>query len=113
MCNVRAEIGDSEIGPVAARTPERVAAGSSPVLAHGSRSRTARPACSATDRAGSVTHMVGRSGAEAAFGRVLTAMITPFSPDGSLDAEATGALAEELVDLGNDGLVVNGTTGES
>jgi 4-hydroxy-tetrahydrodipicolinate synthase len=57
--------------------------------------------------------MVGRSGAEAAFGRVLTAMVTPFRRDGSLDADATGVLAEQLVDLGNDGLVVNGTTGES
>ena len=57
--------------------------------------------------------MVGSSGAGAAFGRVLTAMVTPFRPDGSLDADAAGALAEHLVDLGNDGLVVNGTTGES
>ncbi len=47
------------------------------------------------------------------FGRMLTAMVTPFHADGSLDEAAAGALAVELVDLGNDGLVVNGTTGES
>jgi 4-hydroxy-tetrahydrodipicolinate synthase len=47
------------------------------------------------------------------FGRMLTAMVTPFHADGSLDEAAAAALAVELVDLGNDGLVVNGTTGES
>jgi len=47
------------------------------------------------------------------FGRVLTAMVTPFDADGSLDLKRAGELAEHLVDLGNDGLVVNGTTGES
>ncbi|HEX7131929.1 MAG TPA: 4-hydroxy-tetrahydrodipicolinate synthase [Iamia sp.] len=47
------------------------------------------------------------------FGRVLTAMATPFAPDGSLDAKAAGDLARWLVDHGNDGLVVAGTTGES
>lgn len=46
-------------------------------------------------------------------GRVLTAMVTPMSPDGSIDLDATAALATYLVDEGNDGLVVNGTTGES
>ena len=49
----------------------------------------------------------------APFGRVLTAMVTPFTPDGSLDVDGAGRLAEHLVDLGNDGLVVSGTTGES
>jgi len=49
----------------------------------------------------------------APFGRVLTAMVTPFAADGSLDVERAGQLAERLVDLGNDGLVVSGTTGES
>ena len=44
---------------------------------------------------------------------VLTAMVTPFAPDGSLDAKAAGELARWLVDHGNDGLVVAGTTGES
>jgi 4-hydroxy-tetrahydrodipicolinate synthase len=44
---------------------------------------------------------------------MLTAMVTPFHADGSLDDRAAAALAVELVELGNDGLVVNGTTGES
>jgi 4-hydroxy-tetrahydrodipicolinate synthase len=48
------------------------------------------------------------------FGRLLTAMVTPFAVDGSLDLDAARALATYLVDdQGNDGLVVNGTTGES
>lgn len=47
------------------------------------------------------------------FGRVLTAMITPFSDDGSLDLDGAQALARWLIDNGNDGLVVAGTTGES
>ncbi|WP_026424017.1 4-hydroxy-tetrahydrodipicolinate synthase [Actinokineospora inagensis] len=47
------------------------------------------------------------------FGRVLTAMVSPFAADGSLDLDRTQALAEHLVASGNDGLVVNGTTGES
>jgi 4-hydroxy-tetrahydrodipicolinate synthase len=49
----------------------------------------------------------------APFGRVLTAMVTPFRADGSLDPERAAALAERLVDLGNEGLVISGTTGES
>ena len=40
-------------------------------------------------------------------------MVTPFHADGTLDDAAAAALAVELVDLGNDGLVVSGTTGES
>lgn len=47
------------------------------------------------------------------FGTVLTAMVTPFTATGELDVERIGELAERLVDAGNDGLVVNGTTGES
>ncbi|WP_048553201.1 4-hydroxy-tetrahydrodipicolinate synthase [Nostocoides japonicum] len=47
------------------------------------------------------------------FGRVLTAMVSPMRPDGSLDLEGAKALARHLVDQGHDGLVVNGTTGES
>ena len=46
------------------------------------------------------------------FGRVLTAMVTPFDADGRLDLATAEELATRLVDLGNDGLVVNGTTGE-
>ncbi|RKT17898.1 dihydrodipicolinate synthase [Streptomyces sp. 1114.5] len=47
------------------------------------------------------------------FGRVLTAMVTPFTADGGLDPEGAQRLATHLVDSGNDGIVVNGTTGES
>ncbi|WP_055589703.1 4-hydroxy-tetrahydrodipicolinate synthase [Peterkaempfera griseoplana] len=47
------------------------------------------------------------------FGRVLTAMVTPFTVDGALDLDGAQRLAVHLVDAGNDGLVVNGTTGES
>ena len=47
------------------------------------------------------------------FGRVLTAMITPFNADLSLDRAGIREIAEYLVGRGNDGLVVNGTTGES
>jgi 4-hydroxy-tetrahydrodipicolinate synthase len=45
---------------------------------------------------------------------MLTAMVTPFSSDGSLDLAGAQRLATHLVDtLHNDGLVINGTTGES
>ncbi|WP_101258013.1 4-hydroxy-tetrahydrodipicolinate synthase [Streptomyces barkulensis] len=47
------------------------------------------------------------------FGRVLTAMVTPFTADGDLDLDGAQQLAAHLVDAGNDGIVVNGTTGES
>ena len=48
------------------------------------------------------------------FGAMLTAMITPFQPDGSLDLDGAQRLAVHLVDtLKHDGLVINGTTGES
>jgi 4-hydroxy-tetrahydrodipicolinate synthase len=48
------------------------------------------------------------------FGRVLTAMVTPFTSDGGLDVDGAQRLAAHLVDSGgNDGLVINGTTGES
>jgi 4-hydroxy-tetrahydrodipicolinate synthase len=46
-------------------------------------------------------------------GTLLTAMVTPFAPDGSLDLPAAARLANHLVDGGCDGLVVSGTTGES
>ena len=49
----------------------------------------------------------------APFGRVLTAMVTPFDGTGALDLDAAASLAGYLVDNGHDGLVVNGTTGES
>lgn len=47
------------------------------------------------------------------FGRVITAMATPFTPEGALDLEGAQALAEHLVAVGNDGLVIVGSTGES
>lgn len=50
---------------------------------------------------------------DAPFGRVLTAMVTPFTPDGALDVDAAQRLASHLIEAGNDGLVVSGTTGES
>jgi 4-hydroxy-tetrahydrodipicolinate synthase len=49
----------------------------------------------------------------APFGRVLTAMVTPFTPDGELDLAAAQKVASYLIDHGNDGLVISGTTGES
>ncbi|HAM24120.1 MAG TPA: 4-hydroxy-tetrahydrodipicolinate synthase [Actinobacteria bacterium] len=50
----------------------------------------------------------------APFGRLLTAMVTPFGADGAVDLDAVQALAAYLVDQqGNDGIVVNGTTGEA
>src|SRR5215472_11652617 len=54
----------------------------------------------------------GRPGAP--FGRMLTAMITPMTADGALDADGAARLATYLVDdMRNDGLVISGTTGES
>jgi 4-hydroxy-tetrahydrodipicolinate synthase len=47
------------------------------------------------------------------FGQVITAMVTPFDASGKVDLDAAQRLAAHLVDLGNDGLVVSGTTGES
>jgi 4-hydroxy-tetrahydrodipicolinate synthase len=47
------------------------------------------------------------------FGRVLTAMVTPFRDDGSVDLAAAERLATNLVDHGHDGLVLSGTTGEA
>jgi DNA-binding NarL/FixJ family response regulator len=49
----------------------------------------------------------------ARLGTVLTAMVTPFKSDGSLDTDAAARLATHLVDAGCDGLVLFGTTGES
>ncbi|MBW3604091.1 MAG: 4-hydroxy-tetrahydrodipicolinate synthase, partial [Actinobacteria bacterium] len=48
-----------------------------------------------------------------AFGHVLTAMASPMRADGALDLDGAQKLAHHLVELGNDGLVVAGTTGES
>ena len=49
----------------------------------------------------------------ARFGRVLTAMVTPFDQEGRLDLDVARTLARYLQDHGNDGLVVAGTTGEA
>ncbi|HXY81698.1 MAG TPA: 4-hydroxy-tetrahydrodipicolinate synthase [Gaiellaceae bacterium] len=46
-------------------------------------------------------------------GEVLTAIVTPFHPDGSVNVEKFRELAAYLVDHGSDGLVVSGTTGEA
>ena len=50
---------------------------------------------------------------QAPLGTLLTAMVTPFAPDGSLDIPAAMRLATHLIDAGCDGLVISGTTGES
>jgi 4-hydroxy-tetrahydrodipicolinate synthase len=55
------------------------------------------------------THAAG----ELPLGRCLAAMVTPLLPDGSLDTDGAQKLAAHLVDSGCDGLVLNGTTGES
>ena len=47
------------------------------------------------------------------FGRLLTAMVTPMTPDGAVDLKRAGELAKHLVAAGSEGLVVAGTTGES
>ena len=50
---------------------------------------------------------------DAVFGRVLTAMVTPIPPEAAVDDDGADRLADHLVDHGHDGIVVNGTTGES
>lgn len=58
--------------------------------------------------------MPGPTTEKSPFGVMLTAMVTPFDADGSLDLDGTQRLASHLVDvLHHDGLVINGTTGES
>ena len=47
------------------------------------------------------------------FGKVLTATVTPFTPEGKLNVPEAARLAKYLVDNGTDTLVVCGTTGES
>lgn len=49
----------------------------------------------------------------ARFGEVLTAMVTPFDAEGKVNFDAAQALAKWLVEQGNDGLVIAGTTGEA
>jgi 4-hydroxy-tetrahydrodipicolinate synthase len=49
----------------------------------------------------------------APFGRLLTAMVTPFTKDGAIDWAGIETIAAHLVSNGHDGIVVNGTTGEA
>jgi 4-hydroxy-tetrahydrodipicolinate synthase len=56
---------------------------------------------------------IGGFDASTRLGTLLTALVTPFAPDGSLDLPAAARVATHLVDAGCDGLVVSGTTGES
>jgi 4-hydroxy-tetrahydrodipicolinate synthase len=59
-------------------------------------------------------HPAAHRAAPRPFGRLITAMVTPFTPDGSLDLDGAARLAAYLVDeQANDGLVINGTAGES
>jgi len=51
--------------------------------------------------------------AQAPFGRLVTAMVTPFGPDGAVDHALAARLADHLVSQGSEGLVICGTTGES
>lgn len=58
--------------------------------------------------------MPGPATEKSPFGVLLTAMVSPFHANGSLDLDGAQVLATHLVDdLGHDGLVINGTTGES
>jgi len=50
---------------------------------------------------------------QAPFGRLITAMITPFAKDGSIDWDGIATLANHLADHGHDAIAVNGTTGEA
>ena len=47
------------------------------------------------------------------FGRLITAVVTPFHDDGSVDYDTFGRMVDGLIDAGNDAVVVTGTTGES
>lgn len=57
--------------------------------------------------------MASTSSSSAPFGRVVTAMVTPFTSDGALDLDGAQRLADELVESGSSGLVLSGTTGEA
>ncbi len=67
------------------------------------------------DAAGTVdtAARVQTSSTPSPFGAVSVAMVTPFTPDGALDIDASVALAAHLVSSGCDSLVISGTTGES
>jgi 4-hydroxy-tetrahydrodipicolinate synthase len=51
--------------------------------------------------------------ADLPFGRLITAMVTPFKSDASIDFDGVAAIAEHLINTGHDSIVVNGTTGEA
>src|SRR3712207_2698738 len=93
------------VNPGAARTPERTAPRS--LFAPGRGSPPGDPV-GAGRYGGLMADLPARP-----FGAVLTAMVTPFDADGGLDVEAAQRLAVHLVEHGNDGIVVSGTTGES
>ncbi|VEH42690.1 Dihydrodipicolinate synthase [Kocuria rosea] len=82
--------------PPARRCPRRGGGNLAPMTANASPSSADLPA----------------TRSEPLFGTLLTAMITVFAADGSVDLDATAAMAVQLVDDGCDGLVVCGTTGE-
>ncbi len=50
---------------------------------------------------------------QAPFGRMITAMVTPFDKDGAIDWDGVAKLALHLADHGHDAIAVNGTTGEA
>jgi len=65
---------------------------------------------------GSLSYMSGSvatSTPRRPFGAVITAMATPMLPSGAVDLKSARQLAAHLVDTGNDGIVLSGTTGES
>src|ERR1700681_803129 len=114
-------------GGCCARTPIRVPCSRSAGASHRawpstssrpwSRSSRPRRAPRSTRRSPSSTSAPA-SGSSAStidgvLGEVLTAIVTPFRPDGALDLDSFRRLAVHLVENGSDGLVVGGTTGES
>ena len=50
---------------------------------------------------------------EPPFGRLITAMVTPFTAEGSIDWDGVAKIAEHLANTGHDAIAVNGTTGEA
>ncbi len=90
---------------LAARDPARAR---SARRAHASGSRH----CSARDHR-ATTMPACLPAPSAPLGRILTAMVTPFAADGSLDLDASRDLARHLVAQGSEGLVLAGTTGEA
>src|SRR5215211_784152 len=54
-----------------------------------------------------------RNGSSTGFGRLITAMVTPFSESGEVDYDQAQRLVRALIDSGSEGFVVAGTTGEA